>query len=134
MDTTARSWRRSRRDCAMTLVEVMIAVLILAVVAVGSVAFFLRGRTAIENSACRRAAAQIAMERLEGARTTGYDALAGGTSTIVLDGTTYTSTLSVGNALADPSDSDSLYKIVDVSVDWPGAQNNPVYVRTAISR
>jgi len=130
----ARAWRVSRRDRAMTLVEVMIAVLILAVVAVGAVAFFLRGRMAIEHSACRRTAAQIARERLERARSAGYEALAGRTSTIVLDGTTYTSTLNVRNALADPADGLSHYKIADVSVDWPGAQSNPVYVRTAISR
>ena len=125
---------RSGSESAVTLVEVMIAVLILAVVAVGAVAFFLNGRTAIENSACRRVAAQLAKERLERSRNAGYDALADDSNAVVFDGTTYTWTLEVTSALADPADSLSGYRIVDITVDWPGSQDEPVFVRTAISQ
>ena len=132
--TCGRNTLHSRSDGAMTLVEVMIAVLILGIVAVGSVAFFLHARVAIEQAANRRTATQIARERLERARNAGYSVVANAKSEVVVDGTTYSWALNVTDALGEPGDSGSAYKILDVTVEWIGSRNEPVLVHTGMSR
>ena len=132
--TCGRKALHSRSDGAMTLVEVAIAVLILGIVAVGSVAFFIHARVAVEQAANRRTATQIAKERLERARNAGYSAIANAKSEVVVDGMTYSWALNVTDALGEPGDSGSDYKILDVTVEWIGSRNEPVLVRTGMSR
>ena len=113
---------------------ILIAVLILGIVAVGSVAFFLHARVAVEQAANRRTATQIAAERLERARSAGYGAVANAKSEVTVDGMTYSWALNVTDALAEPGDSGSAYKILDVTVEWIGSRNEPVLVHTGMSR
>jgi len=117
----------------MSLIEVMTAMVILAFVLTGAVAFVVSGRNMVEYAAKQRTAAQIGMERLEHARNTGYGAVANASDTLLLDGTSYTWTLTVTNAQADPADAGSSYKILEMSVDWPTSRNDPVVLRTAMS-
>ena len=117
----------------MTLVEVMLAVVILAIVMTGAVAFLASGRGIVEYSAKQRTAGEIGMEQLERARVLPYALLADDGGTLDLDGTTYTWTLTVTNDVADPSDPGSAYKILEASTDWPTSKSNPVVLRTAVT-
>ena len=117
----------------MTLIEVLVAVTIIAIVVVGAVAFVVNSRIAVELAGKRRTATQVAAERLERARGSGYAAVANAAGTLYLDGTTYTWTLTVFTVLADPADAGSAYKLVEVSVNWPTSDGSPVVLRTAIS-
>ena len=125
--------RKRRRDEGMTLIEVLMAALILAVVVFGAVAFMMSGRSTVERAGKERMAVEIASERLERARAGGYDAIAAGEDEIVVDGTTYTWTLAVSEVRADPADPGSLCKHVEVTVDWPTSQGRAVVLRTAVS-
>lgn len=118
----------------MTLVEVMIAVLILFVVVWGTIAFVTAGRVRAVHSGQRRAAAQLAAERLEIARGEGYSGVQAGTGEVTLDATEYTWTVTVANAIADPVDADSRYKAVEVEVDWPTSNGDIVVLRSAIAQ
>ena len=117
----------------MTVVEVLVAVTVVTVVLFGAVAFLVNGRTRVELAGKQRTASQVAADRIERARALGYDGVKDDEGNVELDGTTYTWTLTVATALADPADSKSTYKIVEVSVDWPTSGNDPVVLRTAMS-
>ena len=128
-----QGWRAGS-DRATTLVEVMFAVLILAMVITGAVSFLVSGRSVVEYSAKQRTAGEIGMERLERARVLPYALLADDEGTLDLDGTTYTWTLTVTDDVADPGDPGSAYKILEASTDWPTSKNSPVVLRTAVAR
>ena len=113
--------------------EVMVALVVLAVVVIGAAAFFSVGRGAIEESAQRRTAAQIAHQQLELARGGGYEALAGDEGTAMVDGVEYSWTLAITVGLADPGDTDSSYKQMGIVVDWPRSRGIPVVVETAMA-
>ena len=129
----AQGWRAGS-DRAMTLVEVMLAVVIIAIVMTGAVAFLVSGRGAVEYAAKQRTAGEIGTEQLERARALPYATLANDEGTLDLDGTTYTWTLTVTDDVADPGDTGSAYKILEASTDWPTSKNRPVVLRTAVAR
>lgn len=133
MRLTSQRNRRATRCHAMTLVEVMVAVTVLTVVVWGTVASMVSGRTRVEWAAKQRTAAQIALERLERARAVGFAALADSSGNLFVDGTQYSWVLTVAASLADPVDTDSTYKEVEVSVDWPTSQGQAVVFRTAVA-
>jgi len=115
----------------MTLIEVLVAVTILAVLTWGTVAFLTGCRISVERANQRRAATQIAVAQLEQARTAAYAALVDTSGTTSLNGTTYTWTLDVTETLADPADPNSLYKQLAVTVDWPNDAGSPVVLVSA---
>jgi type II secretory pathway pseudopilin PulG len=117
----------------MTLVEVMMAVVILFAVLWGTIAFVTGGRVRAVHSGQCRAAVQLAAERLEIARGQGYDGVQAGSGTVTLDATPYDWTTSVATAIADPGDANSLYKAVEVAVTWPTSNGRTVTLRTAIA-
>lgn len=127
-----RSARPSSRCAGVSMVEVVVAIIILAVVVIGAVAFMATGRIGVERAAQKRVAAQIAADRLERGRSGGYAALANANGTVVYNGLTYTWTLTVTTAQADPADAASTYKIAECSVTWTGAPA-AVVVRTAVT-
>lgn len=129
----ARPISRRVHDGGLTLIEVMVAILVLAAVVIGAAAFFSTGRGVVEQAAQRRTAAQVAKERNELARAGGYDALSSGSDDVTLDGVTYTWTLTVTAVRADPADSGSTYKQMSMVVDWPMSRGNPVTVPTAMA-
>jgi Tfp pilus assembly protein PilV len=117
----------------MTMVEVMMAVLILFVVFWGTIAFVTSGRVRAVHSGQCRTAVQLASERLEIARGQGYAGVQAGAGTVDLDGSNYTWTVSVANAIADPYDANSAYRTVEVTVDWPTSLGETVTLRSAIA-
>ena len=127
-----QGWRAGS-ERATTLVEVTLAVVILAIVISGAVSFLVSGRCTVEYAAKQRTAGEIGMERLERARSLGYAALVDDEDTVDVDGTTYTWTLTVSDSLANPSDPGSAYKILEVSTDWPTSKNSPVALRSAVA-
>jgi type II secretion system protein I len=114
------------------MVEVIVAIVILAVVVIGLMPFMATGRIGVERAAQKRVAVQIAAERLERGRAGGYPALANASGSVVRDGLTYNWTLTVTTLRADPADAASSYKQAEVSVTWIGAPA-PVIVRTAVA-
>jgi len=127
------SQERRSSGSGVTLVEVMVALLVLAVIAIGAAAFYSTGRVAIQESAQRRTAAHIARRQLELARAAGYTALADGEGTTTADDVEYSWTLTVAAVLADPADGDSVYKRMRMVVDWPQSRGVPVTVETAMT-
>ena len=123
---------RPGRCAGVSMVEVVVAIVVLAVVILGSVAFMATGHIGVDRAAQKRAATQVAAERLERGRANGYTALANANGTVVYNGITYTWTLTVTTVQADPADAASTYKQAEVSLTWPGAPA-AVVVRTAVT-
>jgi len=126
-------FERAARESGVSLVEVMVSVVVLAVVVIGAVAFFAAGRRTVEFAARQRTATQIGQERLERARALGYAGVADDNGSVTVEDVRYTWTLTATPVLADPADSGSVYKTLEVSVDWPASDNHPVVVRSAMS-
>ena len=120
-------------QAAMTLVEVMVAAAILVVVVFGAFSFVVSGRTTIEVAGQERTAVQIGADRLDRARAGGYDTLVDDGNAVTVDGTTYSWTLTVREMRADPGDPGSLYKQLEMTVDWSTSRGRPVVLRTAVS-
>ena len=118
---------------ALSLVEVLVAALILTIVVAGGVAFATSGRKRVLLSGQERTAAKIAIERIERARAQDYDSVDYDYGVITLDGTPYEWSLYAFQTTADPGDSDSVYKEIEVHVTWPGSGNDAVVLHSAIS-
>jgi type II secretory pathway pseudopilin PulG len=123
---------RKTHVAAMTVAEVLVAATILSIVVAGVVAFVIHARVTVERAAQKRTAAKIATERLEYARAGGYDALSNDAGNVIVESTAYTWTLTVTTALADPADSGSVYKQLQISVDWPTSDGGAVSACTAM--
>ena len=124
---------RGRRDSGTTLVEIMVAIVILAVLVIGATAFLHTGRSSVRTAECRRTAAQVANERKELAHGLGYAAVSAGDGIVTVDSVQYRWLTTVTPVLADPDDPGSTYKRVDIRVTWEGANADWVYVTTAVS-
>jgi len=125
--------RRATGTRALSLVEVLVAVLILTIVVAGGVAFATSGRKRVVLSGQHRAAAQIAMERIERARALGYDSVDYDYGAVTLDGTQYEWHFYAFQTTADPGDSESVYKTLEVWVMWPGCGSDAVVLYSAMS-
>jgi len=117
----------------VSLVEVMVSIVILAVVVLGAAAFFSTSRKTIERAAEQRTATQIASDRLEQARATGYATVDDDSGTVDVGDTSYSWTLTVTTALADSTDAESAYKQLEVAVNWATSGGDPVVIRSAIA-
>jgi len=95
-----------------SLVEVMIAIVILALAILGGFVLFSYGRGQIDVQKNRRAAVQLAAQKLEGLKAGDYDNIQAGeiTENISLEGLSY-----VRNTGAEDL---GLYKKITVSVSW----------------
>lgn len=118
---------------ALSLVEVLVAVTVLTVVVTGAVAFMTGGRTKVISSGQRRVAARIGMERLERLRAIDYSALEYDSGDTTVDGVQYDWCIYASEYLADPGDSTSAYKRLEVHVNWTGASDEEVILYSAIS-
>jgi len=125
--------RRAALDQGLSLIEVMVAVIVLGVVVIGAVAFLVAGRSTVERAAQQRTATQIANERLEIARAAGYAAVADDSGSVEMAGITYTWSLTVAAEPADPADAGSTYKLMEVTVNSPMSGSDPVVIRSAIA-
>ncbi len=134
MNIGRRQIRNATGAAGMTLVEVLVAVLILTIVVWGAVAFMVSGRTRVELSNQERVAAQIGMEQIERARAAGYGAVGSyDTGTESVNSLVYTWTLTAVPTLADPADANSVYKEVEVNVSWSTGTLQSVTLHTGIS-
>ncbi len=133
MRFTSRQLRHAASDTGMTILEVLMAVLILTTVIWGALAFMLGGRTRVELANQDRVAAQVAMEQLERARAGSYDSLNYDGGSMAVDGIAYDWILFATPSLADPNDSDSIYKTVEVTVYCVGGGGQVITLHSAIS-
>ena len=124
---------RSARDGGLTLVEVMVAIIVLAVAVIGAAAFLAAGSRTVARASQQRTAAQVAHMRLEAARAGGYPALANSSGAETVDGMVYTWEIVVVTTLADPADAGSAYKRMTATVDWPVSGDDPVIVESAMA-
>jgi len=123
----------TRRDPArgMTLPEVMIAIVILGVLAWGTVALLVQGRTEVEKANHRRVATQLGLERIERAVTGSYSGLVDATGSVRLNGTNYSWILDTWTVQADPADVNSVYKQIELTVTWAGGGEDAVVLYSA---
>ena len=124
---------RSAREGGLTLIEVMVAIVVLAVAVIGAAAFLAAGSRTVARASQQRTAAQVAHMKLEAARAGGYPALANSNGTETVDGIVYTWGIVVATTLADPADAGSAYKRMTATVDWPTSGDNPVIVESAMA-
>ena len=124
---------RTVRNRGLTLVEVMVAIVVLAVAIIGAAAFLAGGSRILSRASNQRAAEQVAHMKLEAARAGGYEALADSNGSETVDGVAYTWSIVVATALADPADADSTYKRMTATVDWPTSGGSPVIVESAMA-
>jgi prepilin-type N-terminal cleavage/methylation domain-containing protein len=99
---------------AFTLIEVMVAILIVTIVVAGGSSLFITGRNQVSLQKHYRAATQLAAQRLEELKAVSYGSIAAGddSNSISLEDVSYTrSTHTVVHA--NPS-----YKEVTVTVSW----------------
>lgn len=105
---------RSARMRGITLVEVVTASFIFAIVVVGSATMFVMAKRQVQNELRRRQAIQLASSRLEELKAGDYDAIVLGTepNTLTVDGHTY------NRETVTTLESSSLFKNVTVSISW----------------
>ena len=124
------AFSRHSGERGVTMVEVVVAMIILATAVFGAVACISNGRIFVERAAQQRAAAHVALARIEAVRT--LDAPADDSGTVTLDGTTFSWTLDVTSLTSDPADENSLYRQLSVTVSWSNDGNNPVLITSAM--
>ncbi len=109
--------RHSRRE--FTLVEGIVATVIIAVILVGAAPFFYYARSVIHRSRLHRQAVEEATEHLEELLKLAYDDIAPGMPPhqVQLDGVTAAITTQVQTEATDPSSGYS-YKRVTVEISW----------------
>ncbi|MDD5328030.1 MAG: type II secretion system protein [Phycisphaerae bacterium] len=113
------TFRQRKSAAAFTLIEAMIAALIVTIVIVGTSFLFAVGRGQINQQKNYRAAAQLATQRLEQLKGGDYAAVVSGSSSYSLEGVSYATNTVIENV-------GSLYKKVTVTVSWgpPGSGFN----------
>lgn len=105
---------RSPRDTrGVTLLEVVIASFLVAVVTLGMAEFFARGRGAFDQEERKRVATLLAQEALESAVATPYDLIAGSASGRTIANVSYTIAVTVQNNAPEPN-----MKTVRSAVTW----------------
>jgi type II secretory pathway pseudopilin PulG len=126
-----KTFRRPRRR-HFTMLEGIIAIVILAIVIVGGAPFFYYGQLLIARSSVRRRAVEIATDELESAVNDGFSQVSGGVREIELGDTPATLTTTVQDEYLQ--DARNGYKRVTVSVQWTqGDSDREVSLQTYVS-
>lgn len=130
--------QRAPRDAGMSLVEVVVAMLLLAVVAIAMLPLLLAGVERTAQNATRTSAVQLVAERMELAAVAGPDcasveALAATRSATDADGRALTLTTTVSGACPSAGASGTLTVLARVVADATGTElargTTEVYVR-----
>ena len=113
------TFAKRRHAAALTMVEIVLAILIVTIVIVGCSMLFASGRAQIKRQKTYRAAVQLACQKLEYLKGQTYSSLTAGDATPdtnSIDGVSYTRNTHIedGNSC----------KTVRVTVHW-GASNDP---------
>ena len=109
-----RAPRRNRREAGSSLIEIVIAALIMGIVVVGMVSYLSRGRDRLVQEEHKREATQLAQEAMERTVARSYAAIANWTETRHVSGATYTLAVTVQ---ADTPDAGM--KTIQALVSWP---------------
>jgi len=123
-------WQHSRTQ-ALTLIEVLIAVLIFGLVAIGAMTFFMYGRSHINAAGNRRLAVELARARLEQLKAGSYSSVVSGSeSGLALGDIQATRTTTV----VERNTASGRYKEVSVCVRWPQHDpQNEIWLYTIIA-
>jgi len=125
----------------VSLVEVMIALMIIALVMLGGGMFFFYGRVTIIREAHRRAALLVASQILEELKAADYDGISD-TPAVPVDVDNLSEESNPYPTMVteveyvdddDPTDSDQDYKKVTVIVNWHDGTSNSVSLTTLIA-
>ncbi|MBN1391923.1 MAG: prepilin-type N-terminal cleavage/methylation domain-containing protein [Sedimentisphaerales bacterium] len=120
--------KQHKSKTAFTIVEVMVAVLIVAIVVIGGSFLFVMGKAQISRQKRFRAATQLASQKLEQLKAGSYDSIADESNSVVLEGITYT------RIVDQEPDANGLYKQVTVTVGWnQGAASHDISMVTCIA-
>jgi prepilin-type N-terminal cleavage/methylation domain-containing protein len=118
---------KHKSKAAFTIVEVMVAVLIVAIVVIGGSLLFVMGKGQISQQKRFRAATQLAAQKLEELKAGNYNNVVDDNNSVVLEGITYTRDTNV-------VDVNALYKQVTVTVGWnQGAVSHSINMVTCIA-
>jgi Tfp pilus assembly protein PilV len=120
--------KRRKSAAAVTLIEVMVAVLIVTIVMIGGSLLFVTGRSQINQQKHRRAAVQLAAQKLEELKAGDYDAITIGDTeeSLSLEDLSYSRSTHAEDA--------SSYKDVTVTVSWgPTGNEHNVSLVTSIA-
>jgi len=123
-----------------TLVEVLVALFIIALVILGGGMFFFYGRVTIVREAHRRAAVLVASQRLEELKGADYSGIAIGSfgpepvdvDNLSKDSATPPTMVTVVQYVPDGSSSEA-YKKVTVTINWVDSRSNSVSSTTLIA-
>jgi len=125
-----------------TLVEVLVALFIIALVILGGGMFFFYGRVTIVREAHRRAAVLVASERLEELKAADYSGIAIGSfgpepvdvDNLSGDSPTGPTMVTVVEYVDDPAGGNNEdYKQITVTVNWVDSRSNSVSSTTLIA-
>jgi type II secretion system protein I len=123
-----RSRRPRRRSKAgFTLVEVLVALVLFAIVASGLAAFAVQSIRRTSDTRAATGAVLIAQERLENLRGLEYDDIAGSITTETIDGMDYGVDVDV-----DDDTPAANMKQVTINVDWDSPMGSRTYVLETI--
>ena len=115
----AKEDKRNRRR-GMTMVEVMIAAVILVIALIGTSSSFVNGRRQLINQQFYRAAAQIASQKLEELKATGYELIPIGTTqdSVSFNGLTFNRQTVTQLISAPTAETPKPCKRVAVTISW----------------
>ena len=118
---------RRRARAGFTLVEVLVALVLFAIVASGLAAFAVQSIRRTSDTRAATGAVLIAQERLENLRSLEYDDIAGSITTETLDGMDYGVDVDV-----DDDTPAANMKQVTINVDWDSPMGSRSYVLETI--
>ncbi len=122
----------SRREGGFSLVEVLTAIIIFGIVAVGSMTFFTYGRTHINRSTRRRLALELGRDKMERLKATAYADIGSGVESEVALGSTATCIRTTTST--ERSVTMGKYKELSVRVQWPAeSPTNDIWLYTVIA-
>ncbi len=127
-----RPARRAGAREGHTLLEALIAVVVLSIVVFGAAAFMQAGAVVVDKAQILRTATQVAQDRLEQTKALAYASVVNANGTTTVSGQVYTWTITVTTAQADPGDASSTYKIIHCNVTHSGTGQS-VAVRSAVA-
>ena len=123
-----------RQQQCFTLLEGLLAIVLLALILIGAAPFFYCGRALVHRARATRAAVELAADRIEELMDVGFDEIVSGSEEgVELHGFTYDVTTAVQTVQSDPG-TGYAYKQVVVLIEWTvGAKEDDLTVVTYIS-
>ncbi|MBN2019842.1 MAG: prepilin-type N-terminal cleavage/methylation domain-containing protein [Sedimentisphaerales bacterium] len=117
---STRSARVGPASSGMTMIEVMVAAVILVIALIGTSAMFVSGRKHIMSQQFYRASAQLASQKLEELKATGYDSVPVGQNEeqVSWNGVAYTRQTDVALTASPTAGTPKPCKKITVTISW----------------